>query len=343
MFTYSTAVPSDCGCITQVQGIAVGHDTHPQRATGCTVVLTPKGAAAAVEVRGAAPGTRETDLLATGNLVEHIHAVLLSGGSAWGLAAADGVVQWLESQQVGLDTGYGRIPLVPGAVLFDLAVGDARIRPDAACGFRACQTAQKTRIPQGNVGAGSGATVGKLYGMDCAMKGGIGSASVTVGNTTVGALIACNAVGDIVNPYTGALLAGARTTADAYTLRNTTQALLQGKPPKLALAGTNTTIGVLATDAPLNRPQLQRLATAGHNGLARCIQPAHTQLDGDTLFALSTGATTASNSADMISLSIMATRAVEWAILQAIFHAQTLHLPNFQFPAYHDTNSTENT
>lgn len=329
-------IPTHCGCITQVQGISVGHDTHPKRSTGCTVILTPQGATAAVEVRGAAPGTRETDLLAAGNLVEQIHAVLLSGGSAWGLAAADGVVQYLEAQHSGLDTGYGRLPLVSAAVLFDLAVGDAQIRPDATCGLRACQAAQSTPIAQGNIGAGSGASIGKLYGMDCAMKGGIGSASITVGNTTVGALIACNAVGDVINPYTGALLAGARTAPNAHTLRNTTQSLLQGHPPTLQLAGTNTTIGVLATDAPLNRNQLQRLAVAGHNGLARCITPVHTQLDGDTLFALSTAMVDTAKNIDMISLSAMATRAVELAVIQAIVHAQTLNLPDFQLPAYSD-------
>lgn len=334
------SLPADCGCITQVQGITVGHDTYSQRATGCTVVLTPQGATAAVDVRGAAPGTRETDLLAAGNLVEQVHAVLLSGGSAWGLAAADGVVQYLEAQHSGLDTGYGRVPIVPAAVLFDLPTGDAHIRPDATSGLRACQAAQSTPISQGNVGAGSGASIGKLYGMHCAMKGGIGSASVTVGNTTVGALIACNAVGDIINPYTGTLLAGARTAPSEYTLRNTAHSLLQGQAPKLQLAGSNTTIGVLATDAALSRTQLQRLAIAGHNGLARCISPVHTPLDGDTLFAVSTSSN-ASCPIDMISLSAMATRATELAILQAIIHARTLRLADFQLPAYGDIAPSE--
>ncbi|MDO5654393.1 MAG: P1 family peptidase [Brachymonas sp.] len=324
------------GCITQVKGIELGHHTHAQRPTGCSVVIAREGAMAAVDVRGAAPGTRETDLLRCGNLVEQVHAVLLTGGSAWGLAAADGVVQWLEEQGVGLDTGYGKLPLVPAAVLFDLSVGDARIRPDATCGYQACANASKHPAPQaGNIGAGAGATVGKLYGPACAMKGGIGSASITVQGITVGAVVACNAVGDIVDPATGQLLAGARISPDALELRNTATRLLQGQAPSFALPGTNTTIGVIATDAALTRPQLERLAIAGHDGLARCINPAHTQLDGDTLFALATGQSIA-QALDMVTLAAMAAHAVQMAVLHAIEQATSIRLLELLLPAYAD-------
>lgn len=334
--------PTDAGCISRVRGIELGHYSHPQRPTGCSVVIAREGATAAVDVRGAAPGTRETDLLRTGNLVEQVHAVLLTGGSAWGLAAADGVVRWLEEQHIGLDTGYGKLPLVPAAVLFDLAVGDACIRPDAACGYQACAAAGKhPHAPAGNVGAGTGATVGKLYGPTCAMKGGAASASITLNGITVGALIACNAVGDVLDPATNTLLAGARTEPQSLSLRNSTASLLQGQPPSFALPGTNTVIGVIATDAALTRPQLQRLAVAGHDGLARCISPAHTQLDGDTLFALSTAQTASGQQApDMITLSTMAAQAVSQAVVRAICAAQAVHLPDLWLPAWSDLPHT---
>lgn len=334
--------PADAGCITRVRGIELGHYSHPQRPTGCSVVIAREGATAAVDVRGAAPGTRETDLLRAGNLVEQVHAVLLTGGSAWGLAAADGVVSWLEEQHIGLDTGYGKLPLVPAAVLFDLAVGDARIRPDAACGYQACAAAGKHQhAPAGNVGAGTGATVGKLYGPTCAMKGGAASASITLNGITVGALIACNAVGDVLDPATNTLLAGARTEPQSLSLRNSTASLLQGQPPSFTLPGTNTVIGVIATDAALTRPQLQRLAVAGHDGLARCISPVHTQLDGDTLFALSTAQTAGGKQApDMITLSAMAAQAVSHAVVRAICAAQAVRLPDLWLPAWSDLPHT---
>ncbi|MCB1987962.1 MAG: P1 family peptidase, partial [Burkholderiaceae bacterium] len=192
----------DMGSITRVAGIEVGHCTDSRRPTGCSVVLARAGAVAGVDVRGAAPGTRETDLLDPCNLVEQVHAVMLSGGSAWGLEAATGAVRWLEEQGTGLDIGVGRLPLVPSAVLFDLMVGDMRIRPDAAAGYAACAAASRADTLEGNVGAGTGASVGKMFGMARAMKGGIGSASVTVDGVTVGALIACNAVGDVLDPDT---------------------------------------------------------------------------------------------------------------------------------------------
>jgi L-aminopeptidase/D-esterase-like protein len=300
-----------------VQGVQVGHFTSDLRPTGCSVVLTPEGAVAAVDVRGAAPGTRETDLLRPGNLVEQVHAIVLSGGSAWGLSAATGVAEWLEEQGYGLDVGVGRVPIVPAAVLFDLPVGNASIRPDAAAGRAACEAATSTPCATGNVGAGAGATVGKLFGHACAMKGGIGSASVSVHGVTVGALIAVNAVGDVLAPD-GSMLAGART-ADGKALRNTAH-----------------TIGVIATDAQLDKAQLQRLALAGHDGLARCISPIHTLLDGDTLFAVSTAASSASAPPDMITLAAMAAEATMQAVQVAISSARGIRVGELELPAAGD-------
>lgn len=312
---------SACGAITDVAGIEVGHFTDPRRPTGCSVVIAREGAVAGVDVRGAAPGTRETDLLAPGNLVEQVHAIMLAGGSAWGLEAATGAVRWLEEHGVGLDVGVGRLPLVPAAVLFDLHVSDMKVRPDAAAGYAACAAATCEPPAEGNVGAGAGAVVGKMFGLQHAMKGGVGTASVTVAGVTVGALIACNAVGDVVDPDTGRPLAGARA-ADGLTLRDTRHALLRGEPPHPLLAGSNTTIGVIATDARLTKVQAQRLAVAGHDGLARSINPVHTMSDGDTLFTLSTGHVP--HHPGMMVLATMAAEAVARATVRAVLAARTL-------------------
>ena len=311
--------PSPSGSITRVGGIEVGHFTDPRRPTGCSVVIARGGAVAGVDVRGAAPGTRETDLLHPSNLVDRAHAVLLAGGSAWGLDAAAGVMRWLEEQQIGLEVGFGRVPIVPAAVLFDLPVGDASIRPDAQAGYQACLAAGGQAPAEGNVGAGSGALVGKVFGLARAMRGGIGSASVTLDGITVGALIACNALGDVIDPDTGQVIAGART-ADGRSLLNIRQAILAGDSPRPLLAGTNTTIGVIATDAILTKAQAHRLAQVAHDGLARSIRPAHTTLDGDTLFALATG--TETGPVDLMLLTVMAAEATALATVDAIRHAQ---------------------
>lgn len=330
--------PTYPSSITHVPGIQVGHFTSPLRPTGCTVVIAREGAVAGVDVRGAAPGTRETDLLEPTHLVDRIHAVMLAGGSAFGLDAAAGAVRWLEERGIGFDVGVARVPLVPAAVLFDLHVGDARIRPDAAAGYAACEAAAAASslgaaampLVEGCVGAGAGAAVGKLFGMAHAMKGGIGSASVTVDGVTVGALVACNAVGDVVDPETGRPVAGART-ADGLRLRDTRRALLAGDAPRTLLAGTNTTIGVVATDAEITKAQARRLAVCAHDGLARAINPVHTLSDGDTLFALGTGR--AGKPLGMMVLSTMAAEATARATLRAVLAARSLttaeglHLP----------------
>jgi len=277
----SSSCARDQGSITRVAGIEVGHYTESRRPTGCSVVLARDGAVAGVDVRGAAPGTRETDLLDPSNLVEQVHAVMLSGGSAWGLEAATGAVRWLEEQGVGLDIGVGRLPLVPSAVLFDLMVGDMRVRPDAAAGYAACAAASRDDPLEGSVGAGTGASVGKMFGMARAMKGGIGTASVTVDGVTVGALIACNAVGDVLDPDTARPVAGART-ADGLQLVDTRRSLLCGELAQSLLAGTNTTIGVVATDATLTKAQAHRLAVAAHDGLARSMRASRDKASFDS-------------------------------------------------------------
>ena len=322
------------GAITQVRGLEVGQFTDPRRPTGCSVVIARTGAVGGVDVRGAAPGTRETDLLDPANLVGVVHAVLLTGGSAWGLDAAGGVMRWLEEEGVGLYVGSAPgqvVPIVPAAVLFDLHVGDARIRPDAAAGYAACQAAGD-EIAQGNAGAGAGATVGKLFGMPYAMKGGIGTASVTLEGVTVGALIAVNALGDVVDPATGQPIAGARTE-DGQQLRGSVVAALAGDKPLALLAGANTTIGVVATDAPLTKAQCQRLAGAGHDGLARAIRPVHTMSDGDTLFALSTGM---AGALDFNVLCTMAGEAVARACVNAVQSAQGVTTDTLALPSASD-------
>lgn len=319
--------------MTDVAGIEVGHCTDRRRPTGCTVVLARAGAVGAVDVRGAAPGTRETDLLAPHNVVERVHGVLLSGGSAFGLDAAGGVMRWLDERGIGLEVGPARVPIVPGAVLFDLPLGDARIRPDAAAGYAACEAASRQPPAEGNVGAGAGAVVGKIFGFQRAMKGGIGSASVTVDGVTVGAIVACNALGDVIDPGTQRVLAGART-ADGGALLDARAALLRGEEARPMLAGSNTTIGVIATDAILTKVQAGRLATQGHDGLARCIQPAHTLSDGDTLFALATGAS--GRTLGMMTLGAMAAEACTLAVLRAVRAARAVHLGELHLPAAED-------
>lgn len=319
--------------ITAVAGIEVGHFTDGRRPTGCTVVLARGSAVAGVDVRGAAPGTRETDLLSPSNVVERVHGVLLAGGSAWGLDAAGGVMRWLDERGVGMTVGPARLPIVPGAVLFDLPLGDQRIRPDAAAGYAACEAASRQPPAEGNVGAGAGAVVGKIFGFDRAMKGGIGSASVTVDGVTVGAIVACNALGDVVDPESGRVIAGART-ADGRGLLDARRALLRGDNPKPMLAGSNTTIGVIATDAVITKIQAGRLATMGHDGLARAINPVHTLSDGDTLFALGTG--DSGRTLGMMTLGTMAAEACALAVVRAVRAARGLTLGGLHLPAAGD-------
>ena len=293
------------GSITDIAGLKVGHHTDSRRPTGCTVVLCEAGVTCGVDVRGAAPGTRETDLLMPGNLVDKVHALLLAGGSAFGLDAASGVMRWLDEHGHGFAIGPARVPIVPAAVLFDLWLGDARVRPDAQAGFAACEAASTQAPAQGNVGAGAGATVGKMFGIANAMKGGIGTASLAVDGVRIAALVAVNAAGDVIDPSTARVVAGSRQP-DGRTPRRITQALARGVMPPSIVAGANTTIGIVATDAVLDKSQCARLATMSHDGLARCIDPVHTPTDGDTMFALATGAV-----ARALPLSVLGALAAE--------------------------------
>ena len=312
------------GSISDVRGLLVGHFTDPRRPTGCTVILTPQGVVAGVDVRGAAPGTRETELLSPLNAVEQVHAILLAGGSAFGLDAAGGVMCWLEEQGVGVQVGPVRVPIVPAAILFDLFIGDASIRPDAAAGHAACVAASTQPSAQGNVGAGAGATVGKLFGIERAMKGGIGCASVTVNGVTVAALVAVNAVGDVVDPATGAVVAGARSV-DGGSMIGTTRAILEGAVLAQLMPGSATSIGVVATDAVIDKVQANKIAQMAHDGLARSIDPVHTQTDGDTLFALGTG-----SSGIKVHTTVLGTLAavvVARAVLNAVRAAEAIGGP----------------
>ncbi len=323
------------GSLCDVTGIKVGHYTDVRRPTGCTVILTEAGATAGVDVRGSAPGTRETDLIQPSSTVERIHAILLSGGSAFGLDAASGVMQFLEEKGIGYSTPAGKVPLVPAAILFDLQVGDPAIRPDRQAGYLACKNATAESCDEGNVGAGAGATVGKLLGFDKAMKGGTGTASIRSGGTVVGALVAVNAVGDVVDPQSGRILAGARA-ADGKTLANTIDQIRHGKLPPSPSLKENTTIGVVATNAPLSKSQVSKMAQMAHDGLARSINPVHTPIDGDTLFALSTHVSPSGDSVanvfEMIQIGALAAEAVAMAVCRAILAAKGLPA----LPSHHD-------
>lgn len=313
------------GAITDIAGIKVGHFTDARRPTGCTVVLAEQGATGGVDVRGAAPGTRETDLLNPLNTVEQIHGVVLSGGSAFGLDAAAGVVRYLEEKAIGYDMGVARVPIVTAAVLYDLGVGDARIRPDGEAGYKACRAANADPPAEGNVGAGAGASVGKLFGLDRAMKGGVGTAAVRAGGFAVGAIVAVNAAGDVVDPHTGNVIAGARTK-DGKAMLDVRQAILRGEVAAGAQAGrgpgTSTTIGVVATDAMLTKAQANKVAQMAHDGLARAISPVHTPLDGDTVFALATGK--AGKSASVMLIGALAAEVMAAAIVRAVRAAKGL-------------------
>jgi L-aminopeptidase/D-esterase-like protein len=285
--------------ITDVPGIQVGHADDQDALTGCTVVLCEEGAVGGIDQRGGAPGTRETDLLRPVHHVQKVHAVLLSGGSAFGLDAATGVMRYLEERDVGFDTQVAKVPIVPAAILFDLAIGQADVRPDAAMGYTACQNASSERPKDGNAGAGMGATAGKILGFAGAMKSGIGTASVDLGGgIVVGAIFAANPLGDILDPESGAILAGARPAkvgpvriggdgpfADTLEVMKS----MVGKAAMRFASRGNTVIGVVATNASLNKEEANKVAQMAQSGVARVVRPAHTMFDGDTIFALSTG------------------------------------------------------
>jgi L-aminopeptidase/D-esterase-like protein len=313
--------------ITDVPGVLVGHADDASALTGCTVILCGDGAVGGVDQRGGAPGTRETDLLRPMHMVQKAHAVLLSGGSAFGLDAASGVVRWLEEHGIGFDVRVAKVPIVPAAILFDLGVGRADVRPDAAMGYRACQAATRERPREGNAGAGMGCTVGKITGQG--MKGGLGTASIDLGGgVVVGALFAVNAFGDVVDPQTGLIVAGARSTslgplrvgapgffADTLAVMKT----LVGKTIMSFATRGNTVIGVVATNARLDKEEANKVAQMAHDGLARVVRPAHTTLDGDTIFSLATGE---KGGVDLNIIGAYAAEAVAQAILNGVQAAE---------------------
>jgi L-aminopeptidase/D-esterase-like protein len=302
--------------LTAVDGIKVGHHTLSERPTGCTVVLAEAGAVAGVDVRGSSPGTRETDLLDPVNTIEQVHAIVLSGGSAFGLDAASGVVRYLEERGIGFDTGIAKVPIVPAAILFDLRVGDRpEIRPGPDCGYKAAIGASDGPVAEGNVGAGAGATVGKVGERGRAMKGGVGTAAFAYPNgLVVAALVAVNAAGDVIDPATGRVIAGVRTE-DGKGLADVRKLLRSGATLQPA-AAQHTTIGVVATNARLTKVQATKVAQMAHDGLARAINPAHTPGDGDVLFALATG--TWDGEVNLTTLGALAAEATADAIVRSV-------------------------
>jgi len=321
------------GSITDVPGIKLGHHTLTKRPTGCTVLLCEDGASAGVDVRGSAPGTRETDLLDPINYVQQVQAILLSGGSAYGLAAATGVMRYLEENNLGFKIGKGVVPIVPAAILMDLGVGDFSVRPDEEAGYLACKAAKAEASGEGNIGAGAGATVGKMFGMDYAMKGGLGTASYKVPGTeiVVGAIVAVNAVGDVYAPNSRQILAGARTE-DGKGFRDTMSAIMQGHGV-VKSGGANTTIGAIATNVSFDKAQLKKIAGMAHDGFARTINPIHTMWDGDTIFALSTGKAK-SVKADVTAIGAIAATVMAEAVARAVVNADSLK--DLNLPAHKD-------
>ena len=307
--------------ISEIKGIKIGHAQDLEGATGCTAIICEKGAWAGVDVRGGGPASRETELLKPVNMVEQIHCVMLSGGSAYGLAAGDGAMTYLEEQGVGFDVGVGVVPIVCGASLFDLVVGSPKSRPDHAMGYEACKNAEKMEaykaIAQGNVGAGTGASVGKYLGIDTMMKSGLGTYCVEVGGVQCGAVVAVNALGDIIDIDTGKTIAGI-LTPDKTALANTFETMMGEMSSTRNVFNGNTTIGCLITNAKLNKTQCNKLASIVHNGYAMAIRPVHTSADGDTIFVLATGEVEVSPDA----LGALATRVMAKAINNAALAAE---------------------
>ncbi len=303
----------------EIEGIEVGHAQNLDAATGCSVVISREGATVGVDVRGGAPGTRETDLLDPVNLVEKVHAIVLAGGSAFGLDAACGVMQFLEERGIGFDVRVTSVPIVCGAVLFDLTIGDHKVRPDREMGYMACLNAGKDECSQGNVGAGAGATVGKIFGMERAMKSGFGSYAVQTGELKVGAMVAVNALGNVIDPITGERLAGP-LREDRKAILETEEVMIESYAKKGDLLGRNTTIGIIATNAAFSKAQAKKIASMAHNGYARTIRPAHSMFDGDTIFAMATGHV----EADLSVVGLLSARVMERAVVEAVKNAKTL-------------------
>ena len=316
--------------ITDVPGFRVGHAQDMEAATGCTVILCPPGTVGGVDVRGSAAGTRQIDSLNSAHFVDEVHAVLLSGGSAFGLDASGGVMKFLEEQGIGYPTSAGRVPIVPTAIIYDLGLGNGRKRPDREMGYLACVSSQSGIVAEGSVGVGTGATVGKLMGVNLAMKGGVGTTSlVFAGGLIVAALVAVNAFGDIIDPADGKILAGARNPNDNMSFLDSTASIKAGVPlRKYSTPVQNTTLGVIATNARLSKREITKVAQMAQTGLARVISPLHSTVDGDLVFALSGGDLTA----EVNAVGIMAGDAIAAAVIRAVTMADGLGL----IPAHRD-------
>lgn len=314
--------------ITKVPGFQVGHASDFKNVTGCTVVLCPPETVGSVDVRGSAAGTRQMDTLVKYHLVTEVHAVLITGGSAFGLDAAGGVMEYLEEQGRGFDVTVTRVPIVPTAVLFDLSVGNHKVRPDKAMGYAACLAAKGEPQGDGSIGAGTGATIGKILGINQATKGGLGTAFVEgPDGLQVGALVVVNSLGDVVNPESGEILAGARKTPESREFADSTRLVRQGLVRR-QFGEPNTTIGVVATNARLNREEARKIAQGGHDALARCIRPVHTLFDGDTIFVLARPQV----ESDLQIIGLLAETVLQQAIVRAVKSAQNLGV----LPAYRD-------
>jgi L-aminopeptidase/D-esterase-like protein len=306
--------------ITDIEGIKVGHAQNLEAGTGCSVLICEEGACGGVDVRGGAPATRETDLLNPVNLVERLHAVLLSGGSTFGLNAAAGILQYLEERDIGFDVTVTKVPIVCGASLFDLTVGDSKVRPDGQMGYEACENASNQARDQGNVGAGTGASVGKFYGMERAMKSGLGIYGLQIGELKVASMVAVNSMGDVVDPDSGRALAGLLDVRRENIL-DTEDAICGRYAQNVDAYGRNTTIGVTVTNGKMTKAQATKVASMTHNGFARVLRPAHTLFDGDTIFALSAGEL----EADTNAIGILGARTMARALRNAVLHAESAY------------------
>lgn len=305
--------------ITAIEGIRVGHATDLEAITGCTVILCERGAVAGVDIRGGATGSEELDVMSPAHITPHVHAVMLSGGSAFGLEAASGARRWLERRGIGFRTGAAVVPIVPAAILYDLGIGQAGVRPTREMGEAACEAASAGEVAEGNAGAGTGATCGKYFGLRRAMKAGIGTALAASGGVKVGAIAAVNPVGDVLDPATGRILAGARAAADSREFADTAAAMKSGAS-RTDIGRTNTTLAVVATNARLTKVEANRLAQLAHHGFVRAIRPVHTSMDGDLAIALSCGEAKAT----LDLLGLLAADAVAEAIVRAVRAARTL-------------------
>jgi L-aminopeptidase/D-esterase-like protein len=305
--------------LNEIDGINIGNAQSLKGQTGCTVIICKDGATAGVDVRGGSPGTRETDLLDPVNFVDRIHAVILSGGSAFGLDAAGGVMQYLEEKNVGFDVTVTKVPIVCSAVLFDLVVGDYRIRPDKSMGYEACKNSEINVCKNGNIGAGTGATIGKILGPEHSMKGGLGTYAVQVGDLKIGAVVAVNCLGDIIDPKNGKIIAGA-LKEDGRSFANTQQIMLNRYNEKRNLFSGNTTIGTVITNGKFNKSEMNKIASMAHNGYGRTMRPAHSVFDGDTIFTMATDEV----DADISTVGFLAAEVMEKAIIRAVKSAESI-------------------